>query len=505
MKTWSNWLVGIAMLLPGFVIGQSFSETALLFSRTKPTGSARIMGMGGAQTSLGGDYSSGYSNPAGLGMFNKSEFSISPGFNSATINSEYLGNSASESKTNLHIPGLGFVFQTEQDGRNGFLSGAFAVSYSRTNNFNQNFSYNGTNQNNSIIDYFLEDATGQQPSTFAQGGSNFNTLTGLGYNNYLIGEATILDPNNNPTDYFSDVKLDDYPFQNETVQTKGAQNQWNFSYGANFNDKFFIGGGVGFTTLRYETQKKYSEKFSGDPLYNTALQENLSIKGSGINATGGMIYRPIEILQLGVSYTTPTLYKLTDFYNATMNTSWNNWDYYGDGSVIIGNEGEYTDDVISEYDLKTPGRLNLGASIFFQKYGFISADVEVVNYSGAKYSSNVSGISYKSDNESIKSLYQSSINYKIGGEFRYESYRLRAGFTYMPDPFKAQQNNVNRQITSVSTGLGYRAKKFYLDAAIIFTQGATSYRPYTINSASSPLVDLNNKTTLGMVTLGFPF
>jgi hypothetical protein len=505
MKTWSKVLIGIAMLLPELGMAQSFTETALLFSRTKPVGSARILGMGGAQTSLGGDYSSGYSNPAGLGMFNKSEFSISPGFNSSSINSDYLGNSTSDSKTNLHIPGLGFVFQTEQDGRNGFLSGAFAVSYSRTNNFNQNFSYQGVNDKNSIIDYFIIDATGQQPSSFDYGEENFNTPTGLAYSNYLIGPATILDPNNNPTDYFSDVKIDDYPFQSETVQTKGAQNQWSFSYGANFNDKFFIGGGVGFTTLKYETQKNYSEEFSGDPLYNLNLNETISIRGSGINATGGMIYRPLSMLQLGVSYTTPTLYKLTDQYNATMSTSWNSWDYFGDQSKILGNESEYTDDVISEYDLKTPSRLNFGASVFFQKYGFISADVEVVNYSGAKYSSNVSGISYKPDNENIKSLYQSTVNYRIGGEFRYESYRARAGFSYMPDPFRSEQNNVSRQITSVSGGLGYRAKKFYLDFAVVFTQGNSTYRPYTVNSVDSPIVTLDSKTTFGMVTLGFPF
>jgi len=503
MKTWSKWLVGTAMLLSEMAAAQSFTETALLFGRIKPAGSARIMGMGGAQTSLGGDYSSAYSNPAGLGMFNKSEFSISPGFNSSKINSEYLGNPLSDSKTNLHIPSLGFVFQNEQDGRNGFLSGAFAVSYSRINNFNQNFSYEGLNDNTSVIDYFLQDATGLQSDSFLPDGNNFNSPTGLAYNNYLIGEETILDPNADPTQYFTDVQ--GKPFQAERVQTQGAQNQWSFSYGANFNDKFFIGGGVGFTTLRFETQKRYSENFSDGPLSDLTLDENLSIRGSGINATGGFIYRPLEILQLGVSYTSPTLYKLTDVYNATMNTSWDDWDYFGDGSQILGNESEFTDDVISEYDLRTPGRLNLGATVFFQKYGFLSADVELVNYSGAKYSSSVSGISYNSDNENIKTLYQSTVNYKIGGEFRYESYRIRAGFSYMPDPFRSQQNDVSRDITSISGGLGYRAKKFYVDAAVVFTQGNSSYRPYRVNTQFSPLVELDNKTTFGMLTLGFPF
>ena len=166
MKIMGKVLAGIAMLLPGLVMAQSFTETALMFSRVKPAGSARIMSMGGVQTSLGGDYSSALSNPAGLGMFNRSEFTISPGFYGANVNSEYLGNKSSDSKTNLHIPGFSLVFQTEQDGRKGFLSGTFAVSYNRINNFNQTFSYSGDNGNNSIIDYFIQTSHGINPVHF---------------------------------------------------------------------------------------------------------------------------------------------------------------------------------------------------------------------------------------------------------------------------------------------------------------------------------------------------
>jgi hypothetical protein len=63
---------------------QDYAETALLFSRTRPGGSARIQALGGSQIALGGDYSSAGSNPAGLGMFNKSEFTFSTGLTSNT-------------------------------------------------------------------------------------------------------------------------------------------------------------------------------------------------------------------------------------------------------------------------------------------------------------------------------------------------------------------------------------------------------------------------------------
>lgn len=518
MKNRGAWLIGILMLLPYLISAQSTSETALLFSRTKTGGSARIQGMGGVQTSLGGDYSAAYSNPAGLGMFNRSEISITPGFNTAGATSNYLGNTETETKTNLSIPGLGLVFQSEKEGRKGFLSGAFAISYNRINNFNQTFSYQGVNNKNSIIDYFIEDATGLDPASFSSDGENFNTPTGLAYNNYLIEDSTFIDPNASRYAYLS--VMGTYPddpediretFQREVVETTGAQNQWSFSYGANISDKLFFGAGLGFTSLRFQTQKTYTESdfyFQLDPAFNPldnlVLEEELNINGSGINGTFGMIFRPVDNFQAGISYTTPTKYKLTDTYRATLSTEWNNFDYFGNGNPI-NSESVDSDELLTEYDLRTPSRLNLGGTFFFQKKGFISADVEFVNYAGAKYSSGTSGISFSSDNDNIKNLYQSTVNYRVGGEYRFSNYRVRAGFSHLSDPFKTEQNGVNRKINSLSGGLGYRAEKFYLDFALVYTQGDASYRPYRINSVDSPLVTFKNKNTLVLVTLGFPF
>lgn len=498
MKILGKVLTGIAMLLPGLVMAQSFTETALMFSRVKPAGSARIMGMGGVQTSLGGDYSSALSNPAGLGMFNRSEFTISPGFYGANVNSEYLGNKSSDSKTNLHIPGFSLVFQTEQDGRKGFLSGTFAVSYNRINNFNENVSYQGRNEDNSIMDYFIEESNGLPVSQFSNSGDNYNTITWLGYQNYLFDLAP------NSTTQYLPITFG-IPSQAETIEYRGHQGQWNLSYGANLSDKIFLGAGIGLTTLRFSSTKTFNESFGGEPLNTIQLQEELTIRGSGINATLGIIGRPLDIIQVGISYTTPTAYSITDVYSAFMATDWNNYDYFGDGSEILNSVSEQTDEFISEYSLRTPGKLSAGATVFLGKSGFISADVDLINYSGARYSSGISGISFDSDNENIKDAYQTTTNVRLGGEFRLDKLRFRAGGSYMPDPNKTEQNNSSRDITSITGGVGYRTQKFYVDFALILSNGANTYRPYRVNSPDSPLVIMDNKTTFGMVTIGFPF
>jgi hypothetical protein len=60
------------------------------FSQPNTFGSARFQGMAGVNTALGADVSSIAGNPAGLGFFRKSEWSISAGLNFAAARADYL-------------------------------------------------------------------------------------------------------------------------------------------------------------------------------------------------------------------------------------------------------------------------------------------------------------------------------------------------------------------------------------------------------------------------------
>lgn len=505
-------LAAMLMLTANALMAQSYTETALMFSRTQPTGSARMLGMGGAQISLGGDFSSAYSNPAGLGMFNRSEFSISPGYYSLTNKGTYtagnsiLSSNNTDTKTSLSIPGLGLIFSKPQN-EAGFIHGTFGITVTRLNDFNSNISYGGVNGSSSLIDYFINQANGGTPDQFDDGGALFNTVTEVAYRNFLIGEASILDPSFPDDAYFTDFDpaINPNVIQDETIQTKGAQNQWSFSYGANFDDRFFLGGGIGVVALNYISHKAYSEKFTDQPISGYTLTEDLQIKGTGINATIGAIGRPVDGLQLGASITTPTRYNLTDTYYAEMRSNWKNFDYYGDGSVILGNESEHTDNITTGYNLNTPWKFSAGASYIFGKSGLVSVDVERLNYAGSKYNSQTSGISYNSDNDEIRNLYASVTNFRAGGEFRLKSLRFRAGAGYMPDPYKQLQNDVNMSRVQGSLGLGYRASKFYVDLAYMKNWSKGSYRPYSIPNDNSPLLSYDRNASNVVGTIGFTF
>src|SRR6187551_1915644 len=123
MQRGALFLLGVLLFTASGASAQSYVESALMFSRTVPGGSARIQAMGSSQIALGGDYSSAYSNPAGLGMFNRSEVTITPAFSGYKTNASYLDGADEASDSRFIIPGISGVFHLPMQKGGGFISG----------------------------------------------------------------------------------------------------------------------------------------------------------------------------------------------------------------------------------------------------------------------------------------------------------------------------------------------------------------------------------------------
>ena len=543
-REWAIWLTAIGVFISAKAGAQNyFIEQALLFSRQNAGGSARIQAMGGAQVALGGDFSSARSNPAALGFYNRNEFSITPALTFQNASGNYTtyengqnnllatSSSSSSSSSILSLPGLAIVFGADKNtDKAPFYGGTFAITLSRLNDFNGTLQYNGQNNGSSIVAYFLESATGYQKDQFdpkydpntnpAGKGDNVNTPTYLGFNNYLIGPK-----GTNSTDYFSDLggKNPGKPEQKEIIKTSGSQNQWSISYGANFLDKLFLGAGLGITSVRYQYDKTYIENFEGQKLQapcntcfnNLNLNEKRTTSGGGVNLTLGALVKPIDYLQFGITYVTPTAYQLNDRYDGKMTTSWNNYDYYGKGQKFLNNESSKTIDDPVNYGLSTPGRVTFGAAFIIPKKGFITADVELVNYSNAStsnFSQQYYSLSYDAGqdiNKPIASRFKSVTNIRIGGEYRLKKFRIRAGYNLMDDPYANKPDNrINYSLTNLSSitgGVGYRTSKFFIDLAVVHTQGDGYYTPYAVTFLPGPDYNYTNTTDRILFTLGFPF
>jgi hypothetical protein len=506
-------LTGILLFTISMAWSQGYVESALTFSQTTPGGSARIQAMGGSQIALGGDYSSAASNPAGLGMFNRSEVTLTPGFTSYNNQSHYFGVSQDQSKSKFVVPGFSLVLHIPSHGNSGFQGGAFAITMTRVNDFNAPFSYNG-DPSTSKLQSFIDDANGYTTDQFDPNGSTnhnrYNSPTGLAYFNYLIGPAYLLDANYPDDEYFTDVKK--LPHQSETVQSDGIINQWNFSYGGNYKDILFFGASIGVSSLRYKTTKTFSESFTDDEFVNGwDMNENLKITGTGVNATFGATVRPVDFMQIGISYTSPTFYQLSETSDATMNSSWKDFLYYSnkpnyggnEQNKKLNNESSFTDQVISEYSLSAPHKFSAGLALI-SKYGLITGDVELRNYSKAKYTSSYNSyIDFTDSNLGINDTYKSVVNYRGGLEGRYKIFRLRAGYGVQANPYRG--SDYDNSIKTISAGVGIKLDKFHVDFAWVQSKGNSLYAPYFISDGSGPIVELQTKIVTGLVTLGVNF
>lgn len=507
-----------------------YYNEALLFSRTNPGGSARVQGFGGSQIALGGDISSANSNPAGLGFFNKSVFSFTPSFNSHQSDTRFRGGSTNTFKNNFNINNMGVVFnntnQGEQSGK--FRGGSFSLSFQRVNDFHNEYTYEGFSNDNSIIDSFIDNSGNTHPD-------NLSGIEYFAYHThyltdrpsqdeddiYFISDDGVISPNygDGSTETYSSLfgrGTGSLPRQYESVRTKGAQYQWNIAYGANYDDLFYFGGGLGIQSINYNQERTYIEDqfafedgnggFIIDDLINEIrMDDELSITGIGINATAGIIVRPVDFFRFGLSYTTPTFNALNEESETTFVADWNSSYSYDIGSKIvplgvISNQGE-NDLILSNYTLRTPSKLSIGTAFFIKKAGFITTDIEFLDYSNAQIKSNDFNVT--ADNRTINSLYKSSVNYRIGGEIRFDIFRFRAGYSYQGDPFTS--TDIDNSVSRISGGLGYRVQDYYIDLAVTNTRANATFAPYNLADGTSPLSETKNRSTNVAVTLGFNF
>lgn len=506
MISTKHFILGFFLIFLGISSGYAqfgYFEDALRFSEFRSTGSARILGLGGAQMSLGGDISNIHTNPAGLGFFRRSEFSFSPSFGTWNTESNYLGQIQDDRTGNFSLPNLSLVISNPKQGAlntSAFKGGSFGISFNRMNHFNSQFGFFSDVEGDvSIIDYFLQQADGIPESQI----ENFG-LTGLAYQTFLINPITE-DPDgnpiNNPTQYDSFVL--GFPFQNETVTSSGRISQTSISYGANFLNKFFIGAGLGLSSVIYNSRKNYREVFFDEPLLNSTIDERLSISGFGANINLGVIFKPIDQLNLGINFQSPTWYNFNEEYEARMVNNFDNF-FFEPENITLGREEASTPITIGNYNLNTPLRLSGGTTIFLGKNGFITADIDYLDYSKSRINSR--DFNPGADNQQIRSLYGQTLNYRVGAEFRFDIWRVRGGYGFYGDPFV--NSDFDRKTQQYSGGFGVRLKTMYADFALSSTNFRQLYNSFPVEEGGfniGPFTEIRNNITTGTLTFGFNF
>ncbi len=487
------------------------SSDALNYSQTFNEGTARFTSMGGAFGALGGDFSSISLNPAGLGVYRSSEFTLTPSFKSRTINSVYNGETGVDARGLLNLENIGFVYSYKPAGdrQTGLVNMNIAFGYNKTKDFNSYAVAKGYNSDNSIMDIFADQAYGFSPSEldFHVPKDNFNPYYDepyapwgaiMAWRTYLIDPAV-------GGGYIRALNNGDKVLQRNSISTAGSSGDYLFSMGFNISNKIYLGTTLTMQGLNYSYSAAYGESASGNDTLETGdrfnslvYNQNFETVGKGYNLKIGGIYKPFDGLRIGLALHTPTYYKLQDTYSYSLSSDV----HYGTISETSPN-GRY------DYQLETPFKAIASIAYTFKGFGLISIDVEHVNYTSMRLRNEVDGSAFTDANDAIDSTYINVNNIKIGGEVKINDFFLRGGYAFYPSPYKKGSVNENANRSIISGGIGYRSGNFFIDAAYLYSMQNEKYYFYNVqyDNYSIATKPTSTKMTEGkfLVTVGLKF
>ena len=502
-----KYIIAGILLSAATTLHAQYVEDGMRFSMQDIGSTARFKGLGNAQTALGGDLSSISGNPAGLGFFNSSDAAISFGYLGNMNEANYYGNSINNQEGYMAINQLGVVLNfpsrrfENQSLESGWLNFNLGIGYSRTNDFRNTIEFQGENNNSSFTDMLSDNY-------------DFIPYDVWGYDGYMVEYSE------QEGYYFPTTSESVSNFQNNSDQRSGSQYDAHISFGANYENRLYLGASIGLSGIQFNSDRVFDEVGDmktkaemqavapgsvfldpSDPAsdylgqgYELSYSTRQAVTASGFKATLGLIYKPTENVNLGFSATTPTWYSVSEDYSMLFDS----WivDINDDSELFHYASPDNEESVYyDEYNLRTPYKLSAGVSAMFDQ-GLLSVDVDYIDYTSMRISDDSQAT------EDIKSTYQQAVNARIGGEYKITpQFAIRAGYGYVGSSMQEIDNS--RQ--TISGGLGYRVNNIYLDLSYQNKNYNWEFTPYQSIVNVPENAALNSTRNDVVLTVGIKF
>ena len=506
------------MLALGAAVQAQSAYDAQNMANTDLNGTARYVGMGGALGALGADLSAMSNNPAGTGLYRRSDASFSFG-GLFTGNDGAMGHD--RSRASIDQAGVLFVLGGDQ---RVLRNVNFGVNYQKRRNFLSNFG--------GAIDL--------------RGGSQTFQLAEMGtdayYDNNAFGHlADLTSPNYHSDGEYPGVFVSNYdaytqgtaaefqyyglPAQRADYQraTYGSNSQIDFNLSFNLSDRFFAGLSVGVHTMNYDREALYSETTEYCS-YN--LRNRYHFSADGVDVKLGFIFRPIEDspFRIGLTAHTPVWYRLRDYNSVSLDMT-----YASDGLRLTPNS--ITSDEY-EYNMRTPWKFGVSLGHTVGNYLALGLEYEFSDMASCKY---YYSKGYASDfdpmNRNIKENLKGQHTIKVGIEGKpADGLSVRAGYNFISSPFKQDAYNhlgydssftetdfTNWKDTHrITIGVGYRYKGGYIDLAYQYQMQKGDFYAYDYdadfsryslngNDGAPTATSISNNRSQVLATLGFKF
>ncbi len=487
----------LAMLGAQGMSAQTF-EDLLRYSQKFYQGDARSVGVGNSIGAFGADPMSMSINPAGIGLYRKNEFSFGFGLEKPTATANYLNNENEDDKYNLNVGNLSVIIANLRydDNNNvpkdGWVAFNFGIGFNRSNSFQSHVTLQGQNTKSSIADYFANQAYGYTPGSWE--GQQFS-YPYLAIHNGLIG------PVSNDSLTYGSVERAKGTIQRDEISTRGSMNDICLTFGGNYSNRVYVGATLAFPTIGFHSIRNYTETHisSADTVQSIGLNEVVNTTGIGITANFGAIIRLNDYFRVGASIQLPSFYSMSDDYTYTLST---------DIKIYTPSAYSYSSPQGSfDYSIVTPFRYTLSGAFIAGKNGFINLDYEYVDYTSARITTTYPGSSLVK--QDVQNFLSSGNNIRIGGEYRFDVWALRAGLGFYSSPYSAKYKDSantganDKSVFMYSLGIGYHPGSFFMDFAYQVYNSTYVYAPYA--PASENNATIKDVRSIGILTMGWKF
>ncbi len=465
---------------------------ALRYSQINYGGTARFSAMSGAYGAIGADFSSLSQNPAGIGLYRKSEITFTPMIFNGNTESRFQGNNNTDSRNTFYVGNIGYVMAIELPENNEMKMKQiqFGFGLNRMATFSNRAFIDGQNNENSLVTKYLKDSIGygSNPENLYYAPYNFGAA--LAYDTKLIYQDT------------DNFWRSDLPFgglhQTKNIETRGGTTETVLSAGSNFADKLFIGMTFAFPRINYQEDSYYFEKDNNSLspfLKSFDRTEYLHTTGNGFNFKIGFIYKPIDFVRIGGAFHTPTYYtNLHDAYSAKMTAIYDQPPLSTSTATVFdanSPNGDY------EYDITTPLRAMGSLAFVLGQFGLISADYEYIDYSTAHLRAR--DYNFSSENNAIHTTLTAANNVRIGTEWKVGILALRGGYNIYGSPYKGESMTGRGSRSGYSFGFGVRQKIYFFDFSFSHSSMEDNYYLYNIAPASTNTYNSNSYSlTVGL-------
>ena len=487
-------------------------------------GTARYVGMGGAMEALGADLSTISTNPAGIGLFRRSMFSLSAGIVSQADAPTF----SSANATHVSFDQIGFVVAMKGE-EGGFLN--FGFNYHKSRNFDQILAAADRLYNAS-----------QNKLTYAKQKNGLLFKTDTGTPNGIPDLNSPYNACNQLDDiYARNLNYDDQQamwFYDPATAYNFGREHWgyvadyDFNISGNINDRVFLGLTLGISDINYRHYSEYTENLVGpNGDYDLTVIDERRIDGTGVDIKAGVIFRPVEEspFRIGLSVVTPTWYDMTT----------SNYTQLTDGSIGPNNSESY------KFAMYTPWRFGLslghtigtnlaiGASYEFADYNTLDTRYKTDEYydawDGAYYSNSESD---REMNRNTHLMLKGVSTLKIGAEYKpVNDFAVRLGYNYVSPMYKdggfkdgtidsagsyysSATDFVNWKATNrITCGLGYNTNNWNFDVAYQYATQKGGFMPFmtyydAVDESEDNVCDevsVNNNRHQLLFTVGYRF